>query len=223
MTESWQRNLGLKPAAAMVATMGAIGLAPHEVFAQQAGQNTSAIIAKGDYDLKYAPDATATPADFRAFDPTEQLKGKSYVLVEGYNGCQFCSKISRNLAKIRKALDNAGKSDVPIVVINVKPETDAANVKEYAQAYVNVGACKKEEVGKSFFLVFPKNRQAAVNLQENIEASFNREDVDSHGLKITVVDGKGVCTVAALGTVEGEKSSRLVTTITQALGAARGK
>ena len=223
MSESWQRNLGLKPVAAMVATAAAVGLAPHEVFAQKAGQNTSAIIAKGDYGLKYALDAKAKPGDFAAFDPTEKLKGKQYILVEGYNGCQFCSKISRNLAKIRKALDDAGKSDIPIVVINVKPETDAANVKEYAEAYAEVGACKKEDVGKTFFLVFPKNRNTAVKLQESIEASFNREDPDSHGLKIAVVDGKGVCTTAALGTVEGEKSTRLVTTITEALGAGRGK
>ena len=224
MSESWQRHLGLKPVAAIVTAAAAVGLAPHEVFAQQAGQNTSAIIAKGDYGLKYAPNEKAEPKDLVAFDPTEKLKGKQYILVEGYNGCQFCNKIGVNLGKIRKALDDAGKSDVPIVVINVKPESDSKAVKEYAQNYIDVGACAKmEDFGKKFFIVFPKNRDAAVKLQESIEASFNREDPNSHGLKIAVIDDKGVCTAAALGTVEGDKSTKLVTTITQALGAGRGK
>lgn len=224
MSESWQRNVGLAPVAAIVATVGAVGLAPQDVFAQKPGQNTSSIIAKGDYGLKFAPNETAKSEDFVAFDPTDKLKGKPYILVQGYHGCQFCSKISQNLAKIRKALDDAGKRDIPIVVINVKPESDAAKVKDYAQSYVDVGACAKmEDFGNKFLIVFPKDRDAAVKLQEDIEASFNRKDANSHGLKISVVDGKGVCTTAALGTVEGDKSTRLVNSITEALGAGRGK
>ncbi len=202
-----------------------IGLAPHEVFAQQAGQNTTTIISNKDYGLKYAKDSNAKPEDLVAFDPAEKLKGKPYILVEGYAGCQFCNKIGVNLGKIRKALDAAGKSDIPIVVVNVMPETDAANVKDYAQAYVDVEACAKlEDFGKNFFIAFPKNREKAVKLQEDIEASFNREDPESHGLKIAAVNEKGVCTAAALGTVTGDdKAAKLVKTITEALGAGRGK
>ncbi len=219
----WERHLGMKPVVAAVAAVAAGGLAPHEVMAQKPGQNTSSIIANKDYGLEYATSAQGKAEDFKAFDPAT-LKGKPYILVQGYNGCQFCSLISQNLSKIRKELDQNGAADVPIVVINVKPESDRYDVKEYAQAYVDVGACSKpEDFGSKFIIAFPKSRDAAVKLQQDIEAAFNREDPDSHGLKIAVINGTGVCTTAALGTSQGERSTRLVNSIVDAVGAARGR
>jgi len=219
----WESRLGLAPVAAAVAAATAGGLLPQEVYAQKPGANMSTVIADAGYGLRFAPTVETDVKDFIPFDASV-LKGKPYILVQGYNGCQFCSKISQNLAKIRKELDRNGAADVPIVVINVKPSEDAPDIKDYVQNYIDVGACANaEDYGRNFFILFPKDRAAAVKLQQDIEASFNREDEDSHGMKISVVNGTGICTSAALGTSEGERSTRLVNAIVEAVGQARGR
>ena len=201
----------------------ALVLTPTAVFAQKAGMNITNILADTSYGLQYSPDAK--PNYMKPFDPKKLLAGKPYILVEGFNGCQFCNKISVNLGKIRKQLDATGHSDVPIVVVNIKPETDKPEVAGYAKSYKEVGALHTmTDFGKKFFIAFPSSHAKANAFQDAIEASFNRSDPSSHGLKIAAVNAQGICTVAALGTVEGyDKSTRLVNTIVSGLGLEKGR
>jgi len=211
--KSWGEQQGTKRDFLKAVRNAVIGFAAaaylplEELFAQKPGENMSQILGNAEYGLKTGEAAAFNPASFA---------GKPYILIQGYNGCPFCDQITQNVSKIHKALEASEHpqlKNIPIVIVNVKPETDRANAIAYKARIASTGIAEG-----AIQLYFPQSREKAVDLQNAIGASFNREDVNSHGMRIAVVDGSGKCTAAALGTHEGAKSDALVNSISKAVG-----
>src|SRR5258708_7140232 len=67
------------------------------------------------------------------------LAGKSYILAFGFNECPACTTIGQNLKAIQDGLFARGIKDIPIVIVNVLPEEDKKNAKDYFIRYCDGG------------------------------------------------------------------------------------
>ena len=101
---------------------------PVEALAQSKDTDISIELANAKYEFEYSPSGKG--GDFKKFDPSF-LKDKPYILITGRNECQYCAKIGANLTAIRKKVGN----DIPVVVVNILPETDKKDVAEYTDIY----------------------------------------------------------------------------------------
>ena len=174
------------------------------------------------------------------------LAGKPYIALFGYNGCQFCDKIGRNVAKLR-AEGNANVQKVPIVIFNVTPEDDLQNRAEYVGHYYKVGVCQTPEQAKEFralsdeerethvpiaykadeaipqnrrlfHIVFPEKKEQVQALETDVNIIRNRSDKTAHGLHMALVDGNGKCIVSRFAaTDDPQKCNELVADITAAI------
>ena len=176
------------------------------------------------------------------------LSGKPYVLIFGYNGCQYCNMISQNLAKLR-AVDDSKVQDVPIVVVNVTPETDRKDRRDYVAGYYANGVCQSPEeataikaapdaqkmdtataaydkdeaiaqADRKFHLVFPPSNAAAQALESSMDITRDPTDDQSHGLYMALVDGSGKCVASKFAaTSDPAKCKALVDKMTSAISA----
>ncbi len=182
---SWSDKFAVGGAAAIAI------VAPAEVQAQKVDMEISRtvdnLITGGKNKLK--------DSEGNSFNPAETFKGKPYILVFGLNNCKFCDEISTNLGKIA---EKAGDNMPPIVMLDVVPEKDnnEDGIKALKEKYSDKGM-------KNVTFVFPETKEQAQLLQnkkDGLDAARNPNKDESHGMRIAVVNNRGVCVAAPLCT-----------------------
>ena len=178
----------------------------------------------------------------------DSLEKKPYVLIFGYNGCQYCNLISQNLARLR-AVDDSKVQDVPVVVVNVTPDVDRKDSRDYVAGYYANGVCQSQEeaavikatpdaqklaaaqsaydtdkdivqADRKFHLVFPPSNKAAQDLEDSMGVTRDPTDDQSHGVYMALVDASGKCIVSEFAaTSNKEKCETLVKNMTAAIAA----
>lgn len=164
---------------------------PTESWAQKPDMDINGRIEKLIKDGK----VTLKDSDGNEFNPAAKFKGKSYILVFGFDGCALCDKISTNLGEIAK---KAGNDMPPILMLDVLPDTDnnEKGIKSLKEKYSDKGMT-------DVTFVFPESRKQAHLLQskdEGLGAVRNPNKDESHGMLIALVSKDGKCLTAPLGT-----------------------
>lgn len=190
--------------AGAIATLATSG---NTASAQKPGDNITGVLKK--FEL--------TNQNKEKFDASI-LAGKPYLLVLGVykraDGkiCPSCDEIAKTLGKIRKKYPG-----ITIVAVNTKPDDEKGNGDEIVKHYKSQGV----RDAQTLHVLFPESNAKAVEFQgeDGIKARFNEKDIDSHSLKIGVVDSSGKCVEAVLGT--DIKNAEKVTSALNKLGQTR--
>lgn len=200
----------VKSAVAASATFIPLTVGVHEAQGQKVGTQITDTIADAKFPLKYGLSENAAAEDLKSFDFSKQMKGKSYVAVFGFNTCQKCAFIGKNLGQLRTYMDDHGKKDIPIVVFNTHPSNDQDNLARYAKEYQEVGVLKEGMYNRNFYILFPKDEKQAVAMQKAVGGIFNQADPKSHITKIIAVNPEGNCIWAEFGAVSAERNAELM-------------
>ena len=184
------------------AGLAAILFASEEAQAQKAGMDITgkilALIKDKKIELKDSDNVLKKESEeIEYFDPSVQFKGKPYIFVLGLNDCKYCDQIGRNLGKIAKEVKAANIAMPPVMLLDVLPEKDAN-----AESINAIKEKYKENGITDFTLVFPATKAQAQLLEgkEGLNVVRNPNEDRSHGMRIALVNKKGVCVAAPLGT-----------------------
>lgn len=244
-------NLNRRQFLQTTATAAAGAVLPEVAWAQRAGTgiNITDILASKPLDDQYG----------QPFKPQTTLKGRPYLLVQGFLHCPGqCLRIRTNLGIVRRALEEQASAleaarkpkeaealrNIPIVWVNVNPDDDrkepeACLIEAYKrgiwqdaghgkrfpadeesrialakQAFaegknqVEAAIADKKEPDLSkrlVHVVFPQSQQAVIDLQDKMGAYFNKADPQSHGSRISLIDGGGKIVAAPSGLVTDKK------------------
>jgi cytochrome oxidase Cu insertion factor (SCO1/SenC/PrrC family) len=164
------------------AALGYSALAPKGQLKAQAVDDSITPVLKRNINKQWV-DQYAKPFDVNS------LAGKPYVLIFGFNGCQYCNLISQNLARLRESQSDAVQH-LPIVVVNVTPETDRANTadkaqdhedrKNYVSGYYGFGICQSPEAAQKIRETADAQKMDVAGEQFEADANIAQKDRKFH-------------------------------------------